>query len=128
MRGDLKRKLLGDGPDRLYHSDDHREDYGIRYGISGAVFFLISTGLVGTLSLFYLYFIMGIKAYNSMRRLNEPLYIAIAFGTLLATIVFCIDFLFYSRVFIFGYIPSILYFYFIAIFLKEDMNKSKNLN
>jgi len=124
---DLQRKLLGDGPDRLYLRDDHRMDYGIRYGISGAVFNLISTGLAGTLSFFFLYITFGVKAYKCIKNLQDSLYIAIAFGTILATIVFCIDFLFYSMAFFSGYILSILFFYSAAILFKQDSNKESEI-
>ncbi|MGF1584843.1 MAG: hypothetical protein ACFCUM_05950 [Bacteroidales bacterium] len=120
---DLSRKLLGDGPDRLEAGNDQREKYGITYGISGATFYLISSGLIGTLSFFSLFLIIGVKAYKSINGLQDPFYIAIAFGTILATIVFCFDFLFYSVVFFTGYIPSLLFFYLAAILFKQHKNK-----
>jgi hypothetical protein len=126
-RSNLSRKLLGDGPDRLEASNDQRAKYGIIYGISGATFYLVSSGLIGVLSFFFLFLAIGIKIYKNIDGLQDPFYIAIAFGTILATIVFCFDFLFYSVVFFTGYIPSLLFFYLAAILFKQ-FNNSESLN
>jgi hypothetical protein len=66
-RGDLQRKLLGDGPDRLVKRDDQRGAYGIRYGISGATFNLISTGLLGTLSFFSYFLLLALRLINILK-------------------------------------------------------------
>jgi hypothetical protein len=116
---DLQRKLLGDGPDRLYMANDHRAAYGIGYGITGFVFSIISIGLIGTISLFLLYIKIGIRIYKIAKNIDDRFYKAVAFGTVLATIVFCFDFLMYSSAFLFGYMPSFLFFYTAAIVLRH---------
>lgn len=124
--GNIKRSLFGDGPDRMYLPDSAIEDYGIIYGITGFNFMLISVGITGVISLFLLYFTLGIKGFKMIKKLQDPFYKALSMGILLATIVFCFDYFFYSREFFTDYIPSIVLFYFLAIVLKQQSDKKIN--
>jgi hypothetical protein len=128
MEVDLNRKILGDGPDRLYNleeSGDARYSYGFGYGMTGVIFTIIGVGLVGTLSLFYLYVNIGLQSKKLLKTINDPFYKAIAFGTILATLVFCFDFLIYSRAFLFRFMPSVLFFYIVAMLIKiNNHNRS----
>jgi hypothetical protein len=126
INADLKRNLLGDGPDKLYLEDKQQSRYGIKYGISGSTFYLISSGLLGTLSYLFLIIYFGHKTYLFIQCFQDPLYVAIAFGTFLAFFVFCFDFMFYSTAFFTGSIPSYLFFYFLAILFKH--NNETNIN
>ena len=123
-RGDIQRKLLGDGPDRLIKSEDQRASYGIRYGISGATFHLISAGLAGAFAAISLFLVLAVKAFKLITRSDDSFFIAIAFGTTLSIIVFFFDYLFYSISFTAGYIPSLLLFYILAILFKQDTSST----
>jgi hypothetical protein len=131
-RGDFQRKLLGDGPDRLIQGEDRRLDYGIRYGISGSTFHLISSGIIGTVSVILLFAGFGFKALGLINRTREPFLVSLAFGSTLAIIVFFFDYFFYSMSFTAGYTPSLLFFYIMGLLFKmntEDENlKSEILN
>ena len=125
IKVDLNRKILGDGPDRLYTleaSGDARHSYGFGYGMTGVIFSIISVGLFGTLSLFYLYVSVGMKSIRLYKAIPDPFYKAIAFGTILATLIYCFDFLMYSRAFMFMFMPSVLFFYIVAMLIKIHTN------
>jgi O-antigen ligase len=99
--------------------DNQQSRYGIKYGISGSTFYLVSSGLLGTFSFFFFYLFFGVKAYKYIKHIEDPMYIAIAFGMILSIVIFIFDFFFYSTVFFTGYIPSLLFFYFAAILFKQ---------
>lgn len=123
MEVDFNRKILGDGPDRLYsleESGDARQSYGFGYGMTGVIFSIIGVGLVGTLALFTLYVSVGMRSTKLFKTIHDPFYKAIALGTILATLVFCFDFLMYSRAFLFRFMPSVLFFYIVAMLIKMN--------
>ena len=124
-RGDSQRKLLGDGPDRLILADDQRAAYGIRYGISGLTFHLISTGIMGSLSIISLFFVLGIKAFTIIKKARDSFLISIAFGATLSIVIFFFDYLFYSISFVAAYIPPLLFFYVMALIFKMDADENK---
>jgi hypothetical protein len=120
------QKMFGFGPDQLYMRDDHSASFRIRYGVTGMVFSLISVGIFGTISLFLLYLSIAKNIFRNFAYIQDSYYKSIAFGTILAAIVFCFDFLFYSRVFFIGFMPSVLFFYFSAITLKQTYDLTSN--
>jgi hypothetical protein len=116
------RILLGDGPDRLDSSNNYAARYGIVYGITGATFYLISSGAVGAVSFFLLFVFFGFRSYRYLKIFDDPFYLAISFGSTLAIILFFIDYFFYSTSFFIGYIPSLLFYYLFALIVRYDLN------
>jgi hypothetical protein len=119
---DFNEKFVGFGPDQLYMGENRRWEYGIRYGITGLNFGLISVGIAGTITLFMLFLTLGLRAGKTIKKIHDPFHKALAYGTILATIVFCFDFLMYSRAFFTDYLTSILFFYIVAIVLKHSIH------
>lgn len=123
INGDIPRKLFGDGPGIVGNREEQIRHYGIIYGISGATFFLISSGLIGAISFLLLFISIGFQVYKRLKFLKDPFYIAIAFGTFLAIIIFLFDYFYYSIGFFNGYIPILLFYYILAILLKQVDNQ-----
>jgi hypothetical protein len=93
--------LWGDGAGKLIqskynvHSGTMNEEYGVRYGgRMGFVWLLLQVGILGTL--LYLLFYVRLYWYVSKRYLSHPIYLAF----LVLTIIFFIDLVIYSDVFL----------------------------
>lgn len=119
--------LFGSGPDQLinYESRDGTER---RFGISnsgaitGLATYLLSVGVVGSILVFALHLMVGGKVYSVLKRDYKKKKSPIdryRFFILCATLVFAIDFIFYTRSFVHSSALSLLYFSFGGISLNK---------
>ncbi len=118
--GDTRQYLFGLGPDIIYgQTRDEIDHLGFRAGVTGLGFQLISVGVLGALFLFMFFLKMGMKYYEIYKFEEDIYWKALMFGGMLATFVFLFDFFFYSRAFISGYNPALLFVYGLAIGLNR---------
>lgn len=114
------KMIFGDGAGKLIESKFNSQDgsmsseYGVRYGgRMGFVWLLLQVGLLGTI--LYLCFFMRLFAYVKNRHESNPIYLSF----LVLTIVFFIDTIMYSNVFLrYEYLKG-LYFVILGLILLD---------
>jgi|LSQX01.1.fsa_nt_gb hypothetical protein len=123
---DVYSAMFGYGPDAINRGDDaltRANRFGIRYGLTGMTFNMISIGFLGALiiPLFFVFF--GIRAKYVFKLTSSRLEKALSFSCITSTVVFFIDYVTYSGSFLYGEAISITHFYLLALVISRSTSK-----
>ncbi len=119
--------FFGYGPDAAYSISRSDGVLQSRFQVltfhTGLNIYLISLGLVGVGALLLLYWKAAYCVYRRYELMPDGYWRAVCMGTVVGAFVFSFDFLSYSPVFVHGYIPSMVYFYFVAAIIKTSEDR-----
>lgn len=120
----LGNQLFGYGPSRLINISrlEGAELFDFQYEnitITGFSFYLLSIGILGTISIILFYYWFAKRIYIIAKLESNSYFKTLAFGTLITSIIFFIDFFTYSRAFIHSILFNLIYFYLAAISFKR---------
>ena len=121
--------LFGSGPDKFINfkaRDGTERQFGIYNagGITGLATYLLSVGLVGSTLILYLYFFVGKEVYKNIRKNYHETISTVRFFQLfviLATFIFALDFIFYTRSFVQSHALNFLYFILAGISINKNI-------
>ena len=117
--------LFGYGPSKLigvskYEGESLFKFHFIQIIITGLSYFLLSVGILGSLSILLFYYWFGKQIYRFMQCDLNPYFKATAFGLFITTIIIFIDFFFYSRAFVHSIQLNLVYFFLAGVLLKNE--------
>jgi len=117
--------LFGIGPESIYgfqYGDGKIEKYNIVDGqITGATYYMITIGILGSFAIVLFYLFWGIKLLKFPTQGLLPIWKAILVASRVITLFFLFDFFTYSRTTVTFYIPQLVYFYLVGIILSTKL-------
>lgn len=118
--------LFGYGPS-LIHGASRGDDALVYFGVvefqTGLSRYIMAIGIPGALLVALLFVKIGIIALKNYHFLSNY-WKVMSLGVFMSMLVFLFDYFMYSRAFVDGLIPSILFFYFAAAVLKQNKNQA----
>lgn len=118
--------LFGFGPDAIERGENARErtsEFGVSYGLTGFSYTLLTTGFLGAILIPILYLFFCFKVMSNFKNMKRGYQKALAFGFIVSTSVFLIDFFTYSKSFLYSEVMYVTYFYLLGSLLNKSIQK-----
>ena len=99
-------------------------NFGIMGNITGLAYHMITLGLIGAGLLIFLIILLYLKIRKLPMKKFSPQWQAIIVGLKMSFLVLAFDFIFYTKTFLYSYIPALVFFYLLGILLNKHRNNS----